>query len=154
VAAHRLGAHGSPGQHRGEPGTGRCPEGKCRCGPGRRLRRLHRQGIRGDRMMRNANLLQQTGAWLSERFPVEKLTYESLFQKKEVPVHHMSWGYYFGGLALFFFSIQLVTGLLLLFYYQPTVADAHASVEFIMRHVSGGALIRNVHTWSSSGMIF
>lgn len=104
--------------------------------------------------MQTANLLQQTGAWLSERFPLEKLSYESLFQKKEVPIHRMSWGYYFGGLALFFFSIQLLTGLLLLFYYQPTVADAHASVEFIMRHVSGGALIRNVHTWSSSGMIF
>ncbi|MBI2422728.1 MAG: cytochrome bc complex cytochrome b subunit [Candidatus Hydrogenedentes bacterium] len=104
--------------------------------------------------MSTSDRIQHAGAWLRERFPLEKLTFESLFQKKEVPVHHMSWGYYFGGLALFFFSIQLVTGLLLLFYYQPTVADAHASVELITLHVGGGALIRNLHTWSSSAMIF
>ncbi|MFM1918432.1 MAG: hypothetical protein RLZZ303_66 [Candidatus Hydrogenedentota bacterium] len=104
--------------------------------------------------MNAPNKLHGAGEWLKERVPVEKLSYESLFEKKEVPVHKMSWGYYFGGLALFFFMIQLVTGLLLLFYYQPTVADAHASVEYITRHVSGGALIRNLHTWSSSAMIF
>lgn len=98
--------------------------------------------------------IQQATDWLHERFPLEKLSFETLFQKKEVPVHRMSWGYYFGGLALFCFSIQLVTGLLLLFYYQPTVADAHASVELITFHVGGGALIRNLHTWSSSAMIF
>lgn len=92
--------------------------------------------------------------WVLDRFPVEKLSFENLFAKKEVPVHRMSWAYYLGGLALFFFSIQLVTGLLLLFYYQPTVADAHASVEYITKHVTGGALIRNLHTWSSSAMIF
>lgn len=104
--------------------------------------------------MSTSERLQRTGEWLYERFPLDKLSYESLFKKKEVPVHRMSWGYYFGGLALFFFSIQLVTGLLLLFYYQPTVADAHASVEFITLHISGGALVRNMHTWSSSAMIF
>ena len=104
--------------------------------------------------MLTSDRILQAGAWFRERLPLEKLNYESLFQKKEVPVHHMSWGYYFGGLALFFFAIQVVTGLLLLFYYQPTVSDAHASVEFITRHVSGGALIRNLHTWSSSAMIF
>lgn len=66
------------------------------------------------------------GAWLRERLPLEKLNYESLFQKKEVPVHAMSWGYYFGGLALFFLMIQVVTGFLLLFYYQPTLSRFYA----------------------------
>lgn len=103
--------------------------------------------------MNTANKLEKAGEWLQERLPVEKLTFDGLVRKKEVPVHRMSWAYYLGGLALFFFSIQLVTGLLLLFYYQPTVADAHASVEYITRHVTGGALIRNMHTWSSSAMI-
>lgn len=97
--------------------------------------------------------LTRAGQWLGERFPVEKLSFQLLFQKKEVPIHRMSWAYFMGGLALFFFLIQLGTGLMLLFYYQPTVSDAHASVEFITRHVSGGALIRNLHTWSSSAMI-
>lgn len=93
------------------------------------------------------------GAWLNKRFPVRKLSFQSLFETKEVPVHRMSWAYYLGGLVLLFFMIQLVTGLMLLFYYQPTVSDAHASVAFITEHVSGGALIRNLHTWAASAMI-
>lgn len=91
--------------------------------------------------------------YLSSRFPLEHLSFRSLVEKKDVPVHRMSWAYYLGGLALFFFLVQLVTGLLLLFYYEPTVSDAHASVEHITRHVVGGALIRNLHTWAASGMI-
>jgi cytochrome b6 len=91
--------------------------------------------------------------YLAERVPLEKLSFRSLVEKKDVPVHRMSWAYYLGGLALFFFLIQLVTGLLLLFYYEPTVSDAHASVEHITRHVAGGALIRNLHTWAASGLI-
>lgn len=103
--------------------------------------------------MRTASRFQDYGAWLGERFPIEHLTFQSMFAKKEVPVHGMGWAYYCGGLALFFFSVQVVTGLMLLFYYQPTVSDAHASVEYITRYVSCGALIRNMHTWAASGMI-
>ncbi len=91
---------------------------------------------------------------LGERLPIEKLSFKSMVQKKEVPVHRAAWAYYLGGLVLFCLMIQVVTGVLLLFYYQPTVSDAHASVEFITKHVSGGAMIRNLHTWAASGMIF
>ncbi len=91
--------------------------------------------------------------YLAERVPVSKLNFESMVVKKEVPVHKMSWAYYLGGLALLFFTIQLVTGVFLLFYYQPTVSDAHTSVEYITYHVKTGFLIRNLHTWSSSCMI-
>ncbi len=97
--------------------------------------------------------IRRTEDYLAERFPVEKMNYASMVQKKEVPVHRLSWGYYLGGLALFFFLVQIVTGLLLLFYYQPTVSDAHASVGFITGQVPGGALIRNMHAWASSLMI-
>lgn len=90
---------------------------------------------------------------LADRFPVQHLSFKNLVMKKDVPLHRMSWAYYLGGLAMFFFAIQLVTGIMLLFYYQPTVSDAHASVEYITRYVSGGALIRNLHTWAASGMI-
>ncbi|MBX9688273.1 MAG: cytochrome b N-terminal domain-containing protein [Candidatus Obscuribacterales bacterium] len=92
--------------------------------------------------------------FLSERFPVEHMNFQHMVEKKDVPVHNMSWGYYTGGLTLFFLMVQVVTGLFLLFYYQPTVSDAHLSVEFINKHVAGGALIRNMHTWSASCMIF
>jgi len=91
--------------------------------------------------------------FLARRLPVEKMNVESLVTAKEVPVHRMSWAYYLGGLVLFFFGIQLVTGLMMLFYYEPTVSDAHASVEYLTHHVAGGALIRNLHTWAASAMI-
>jgi cytochrome b6 len=104
--------------------------------------------------MKLMDLMQQLGGFAAERFPVKKLDFHSMVEKKEVPLHGLSWGYYTGGAAFFFFLVQAITGLLLLFYYQPTVSDAHASVEFITRHVTGGALIRNMHAWASSAMIF
>jgi cytochrome b6 len=93
-------------------------------------------------------------AFVAERVPVEKMSFRDLVTKKEVPLHRMSWGYYLGGLSLFYFMLQMLTGLALLFYYQPSVSDAHASVEYITQHVAGGAFIRNLHTWSASFMIF
>lgn len=93
-------------------------------------------------------------AWVAERLPLEDLSYRTLVEKKDVPVHSWNWAYYLGGAAAFLFVIQLITGLMLLFYYEPTVSDAHASIEHITRHVAGGALVRNLHTWSASAMIF
>ncbi len=93
-------------------------------------------------------------AFVAERLPVEKMSFKDLVSKKEVPVHRLSWGYYLGGLTLFFFMVQVLTGMALLFYYQPSVSDAHASVEYITQHVAGGAFIRNLHAWSASLMIF
>jgi cytochrome b6 len=92
--------------------------------------------------------------FVAERFPVDKLNFHSMVQTKHVPIHSMSWGYYLGGLTLLFLTIQIITGLLLLFYYEPTVNGANLSVDYIMNYVSGGALIRNMHAWSSSCMIF
>lgn len=104
--------------------------------------------------MITAHHLKTIGKIFNERFPLEKLSFHSMIQKKDVPIHKMSWAYYMGGLVLFFFSIQIITGLMLLFYYQPTVSDAHASVQYITHYISGGALIRNMHTWAASAMIF
>lgn len=103
--------------------------------------------------MRLVVAMQRVREYVAERFPVEKLNFESMVGKKEVPVHRLGWAYYLGGAALFFLGVQIVTGLLLLFYYQPTVSDAHASVEFIAEHVRGGGLVRNMHAWASSMMI-
>ncbi|MHB9025121.1 MAG: cytochrome b [Armatimonadota bacterium] len=91
---------------------------------------------------------------LRERFPVEKLDFKSLVLKKTVPVHRWSWAYFLGGLALLFFIVQIISGLLLLVYYQPTVSDAHASVHYLTAHVPYGAIVRNLHAWSASLMIF
>lgn len=92
--------------------------------------------------------------FISSRFPSEKLNFNWLVNEKYVPIHKMTWGYYTGGLVLFFLAIQIITGLLLLLDYQATISDAFVSVKTIMDNVYGGALIRNMHIWSSSLMIF
>ena len=104
--------------------------------------------------MTTQDRITQLKHFADERIPLEKLSFQKMVGDKTVPVHKMSWAYYLGGLTMFFFIVQLVTGLMLLFYYQPTVSDAHASVEHITNHVRGGALVRNLHTWSCSLMIF
>ncbi|NTW82145.1 MAG: cytochrome B [Chlorobiaceae bacterium] len=91
-------------------------------------------------------------AWFQERFYVLVPVIDYL-KKKEVPKHRLSFWYYFGGLALFFFIIQIVTGLLLLQYYKPTEAEAFASFVFIQQQVPFGWLIRQVHAWSANLMV-
>src|SRR2546423_152649 len=72
---------------------------------------------------------------------------------KVVPHHRSSIWYYFGGLALMFFTIQVVTGIMLLFYYEPTAELAHKSIERIMTQVPFGWVIRSVHSWSANALM-
>eukprot|EP00951_Prasinocladus_malaysianus_P050437 scaffold680426_cov1674-Prasinocladus_malaysianus.AAC.1 len=46
-------------------------------------------------------------------------------------------------------SIQVATGFAMTFYYRPTVAEAFASVQYIMTEVNFGWLIRSIHRWSA-----
>jgi cytochrome b6 len=91
------------------------------------------------------------GQWFRERLPLEPIL--GFLREKRVPQHKFSIWYLFGGLALFFFGVQVVTGLLLLVYYSPTPATAHESVMFIMTQVPFGWLLRSVHSWSAHLMI-
>ncbi|MHB8875970.1 MAG: cytochrome b [Myxococcaceae bacterium] len=70
-----------------------------------------------------------------------------------MPRHRHSWAYYFGGATLFFFGVQVVTGILLLLYYRPTAEAAFESVQFIMTRVRFGWLIRSVHSWAANLMV-
>ena len=92
------------------------------------------------------------GAWFQERFYVVLPVIDYL-KKKEVPKHRLSFWYYFGGLTLFFFIIQILTGLLLLQYYKPTAAEAFASFVFIQQEVPFGWLLRQIHAWSANAMV-
>ena len=91
---------------------------------------------------------------LKDRFPLEKISFENFVLKKEVPVHKSSWIYYLGGITMFCFLLQLVTGLLLLPYYQPNIINAYQSIEYINYFVPNGFLVRNLHAWAGSFMIF
>jgi cytochrome b6 len=79
---------------------------------------------------------------------------EEFLRHKTVPVHRHTLWYYFGGITLFLFIIQVLTGILLLLYYRPTPNDAFESVQYMVTQVRFGWLIRSVHSWSANLMIF
>ena len=89
--------------------------------------------------------------WLAERLSLEPLLH--LAQKKEVPVHRHTFWYYWGGMTLFLFGVQVATGILLLLYYRASADEAYESVRFIMTQVEFGWLIRSIHSWSANLMI-
>ena len=90
--------------------------------------------------------------WLDRRYQLSPLL--EFLQHKEVPLgsHWMGW-YYLGGVTMFFFIVQVVTGVLLLMYYQPGEATAYESIHFLTTKVPFGWLIRSVHSWSAHLMI-
>src|SRR3990170_7969918 len=61
--------------------------------------------------------------------------------------------FYLGGITLFLFGIQVVTGTLLALYYSPTPAAAYESVLSITSDVEFGWLIRSIHHWAANLMI-
>ena len=92
------------------------------------------------------------GSWLEQRLPLAAI--RGFAAHKTVPVHRYSIFYFLGGMALFFFLVQLGTGVLLMLYYRPSADEAFESVEFIMTTVAFGWLIRSIHSWSANLMIF
>jgi quinol-cytochrome oxidoreductase complex cytochrome b subunit len=67
------------------------------------------------------------------------------------PLHATRWPVYFlGGLTLLTFAIQVVSGILLMFYYKPTVDEAYGSIKFIMTEVEFGWFVRSVHHWCAN----
>jgi cytochrome b6 len=90
-------------------------------------------------------------AWIDERLALDSIG--EFIAHKKVPVHSGTIWYTFGGITLFLFVVQVVTGILLLVYYRPTPQEAFESVQFIMTRVSYGWLIRSIHSWSANLMI-
>jgi quinol-cytochrome oxidoreductase complex cytochrome b subunit len=72
---------------------------------------------------------------------------------KRVPVHGRTFFYFLGGMALFLFGIQIVTGILLALYYKPSPDQAFESVQAIMTEIDFGWLFRSIHSWSANLLI-
>jgi cytochrome b6 len=89
--------------------------------------------------------------WLNERLRYGAA--ETFLEHKTVPVHRAALAYYTGGITLFFFLVQVATGLLLLMYYRPTSDAAFESVRLIIARVRFGWLVRSLHVWSANGMV-
>ncbi len=90
--------------------------------------------------------------WLDDRYKIRPLL--DYMRHKEVPVgaHAMVW-YYLGGATLFFFMVQIISGVLLLMYYQPGEATSYESIRYIATKVPFGWLVRAIHCWSAHMMI-
>lgn len=91
-------------------------------------------------------------AWMEERAAWRPL--RLALEHKRVPQHRYSVFYYLGGMTLFFFVVQVVTGILLLLYYRPGADEAFESVEMLMTVVPFGWLVRSLHSWSANLMVF
>jgi ubiquinol-cytochrome c reductase cytochrome b subunit len=83
-------------------------------------------------------------AWIDERFPATKMWNEHLAEYY-TPKNFNFW-YFFGSLALMVLVIQIISGIFLTMHYKPDGAMAFASVEYIMRDVPYGWLIRYIHS--------
>jgi ubiquinol-cytochrome c reductase cytochrome b subunit len=86
--------------------------------------------------------------WVDERFPIRKLWNEHLAEYY-APKNFNFW-YYFGSLAILIFALQIATGIFLTMHYKPSSEHAFASVEYIMRDVPWGWLIRYMHAVGAS----
>ncbi len=86
--------------------------------------------------------------WIDNRFPASKM-YKEHMSEYYAPKNFNFW-YFFGSLAMLVLVIQIVTGIFLVMNYKPDAAVAFASVEYIMRDVPWGWLIRYMHSTGAS----
>ena len=86
--------------------------------------------------------------WVDQRFPLMALWREHL-SEYYAPKNFNFW-YYFGALSLLVLVIQILSGIFLTMNYKPDAASAFASVEYIMRDVPGGWVIRYIHSTGAS----
>jgi len=87
-------------------------------------------------------------SWIDQRFPLTKVWNEHLAEYY-TPRNFNFW-YFFGSLAILVLVIQLITGIFLTMHYKPEANLAFNSVEFIMRDVDWGWLIRYMHSTGAS----
>ena len=81
--------------------------------------------------------------WIDDRFPLTS-SWKAHLSEYYAPKNFNFW-YFFGSLALLVLVLQIVTGIFLVMNYQPNAKLAFGSVQFIMRDVDWGWLIRYMH---------
>ena len=93
--------------------------------------------------------MTQATVWLENRFPTAFAEYKKHMSEYYAPKNFNVW-YFFGSLAMLVLVIQIVTGIFLVMHYKPDAAKAFESVEYIMRDVPWGWLIRYMHSTGAS----
>lgn len=91
-------------------------------------------------------------AWIGERIPVSGDQLREM-TNEPVPNHLKRWWFCLGGTPAYLFVVQIITGILLAFYYEPSTGTAYQSVGYITEQASFGWFIRSVHKWAATLMI-
>ena len=97
----------------------------------------------------NASAGEKLTNWFENRFPTAFYEYKKHMSEYYAPKNFNFW-YVFGALAMLVLVIQIVTGIFLVMHYKPDAGLAFASVEYIMRDVPWGWLIRYMHSTGAS----
>jgi ubiquinol-cytochrome c reductase cytochrome b subunit len=87
-------------------------------------------------------------AWVDSRFPLTS-TIEAHLTKYYAP-KNLNFFYIFGALAILVLALQIITGIFLVMHYKPDAEKAFESVEYIMREVPWGWLVRYMHSTGAS----
>ena len=90
--------------------------------------------------------------WLTERLPVSGEQFREL-TNEPVPYHLKRWWFALGGTPAYLFVVQIATGILLAFYYEPSPQTAYESVRYITEEATFGWYLRSVHKWAATLMI-
>ena len=92
------------------------------------------------------------GNWFKERIPISGVQIAEL-TNEPVPNHLRRWWFCLGGTPAYLFVVQIVTGILLAFYYQPAPETAYDSVRRITHEIDYGWFLRSMHKWGATLMI-
>lgn len=98
----------------------------------------------------SAKVVETTGliGWIDKRFPLTS-NIKNHLTEYYAPKNFNFW-YFFGSLAMLILVLQIATGIFLTMHYKPSAEEAFASVEYIMRDVFGGNIIRYMHSTGAS----
>ena len=90
--------------------------------------------------------------WIQDRIPISPQVIREL-SNEPVPYHMKHWWFALGGTPAYLFVVQIITGILLSFYYEASTGSAYASVQYITNEAAFGWYIRSVHKWAATLMI-
>lgn len=96
--------------------------------------------------------MSRAAAWARERIPLDGDKLREL-TNEPVPYHLKRWWWCLGGTPAYLFVVQIVTGILLAFYYQPAPRTAYESVRYITEEAAFGWFLRGLHKWAATLMV-
>ncbi len=90
--------------------------------------------------------------WFQNRIPISGNQLKEL-TNEPVPNHLKRWWFCLGGTPAYLFVVQIITGILLAFYYEPSTGTAYQSIDYITNKANYGWYLRSVHKWAATLMI-